>query len=223
MTSRVSIPAMRPIAILVGVASTFLTFTVLGQGREFAVGAGYGHLFWDGSHTDTLAEQGGVRFEGRVSMPVTEPMTDARPELRAGLGLGLAVYYSEHGGDVFEAGGIVFIEPEDFEQLTTLEPEIQLSLRVPVRHDLYIEPGVAGTLIVGNFRTGEDFVGFIDEDENRWRVGGGGRLILRGAYHRERWAFGVEGSYAYGWLDFGDDIGGDIQQGYIGLFYAHRF
>ena len=203
--------------------SPCLTCAAYGQHREFAIGIGYGHLFWDGHNTDALEEQGGVRFDGRVSWPVTEPMTDTRPELRLGMGLGLAVYYSEHGGDVFEEGGFIFIEPEDFEQLTTLEPEIQLSLRLPVGRDLYLEPGVAGTFIAGNFRAGEEFFGFIDEDVNRWRVGGGGRLLLRGAYHRERWAFGVEGSYSYGWLDFGDDIGGDIQQGYFGVFYAHRF
>jgi hypothetical protein len=203
--------------------SVYLTGVARGQHREFAIGAGYGHLFWDGAHTAALEEQGGVRFEGRVSWPVSEPMTDTRPELRLGVGLGVAVYYSEHGGDIFEEDGILFVDPEDFEQLTTLEPEIQFSLRVPVGSDYYLEPGIAGTFIAGNYRTGEDFVGFIDEDVNRWRVGGGGRLILRGAYHRERWSFGIEGSYAYGWLDFGDDIGGDIQQGYLGVFYAHRF
>ena len=214
---------MRPIAILIGVACLSFPFTACGQHREFAFGVGYSHLFWDGSNSGALEEQGGVRFVGRASMPITAPMTESRPELRVGVGAGLTFYYSEHGGDVFEAGGIIFIDPDDFEQLTLFEPEIELSLRLPVARDYYLEPGIAGTFIVGNYRVGEEFFGFVDEDRDRWNVGGGGRLLLRGAYHRDEWSVGIEGSYSYGWLDFSDDIGGDIQQGYLGFFYAHRF
>lgn len=193
------------------------------QDREFAFGLGYSHLFWDGHNTDVLEEQGGLRMDGRVSWPVTEPMTEGRPELRVGVGLGLTFYVSEQGGDVFEEDDIIFIEPDDWTQLTNIEPEIQFSLRQPVGRDFYLEPGIAGVFIIGNYVRGEEVFGFVDEDIDRWRVGGGGRLFLRGAYRRERWAFGLEGSYAYGWLDFGDDIGGDIQQGYLGVFFARQF
>lgn len=205
-------------------AVLFLTpgLSAFGQHRELGFGIGYGHLFLDGFNADALEEQGGFRMEARVSWPITEKMTDTRPELRVGLGLGLAFYISEHGGSVSEDEGILFIEPDDWTQLTTIEPEIQFSLRHPVGHDFYLEPGIAGTFIVGNYIKGEEIWGYVDKEIDRWRVGGGGRLILRGAYRRDRWSFGIEGSYGYGWLDFGDDIGGDIQQGYLGLFYARR-
>ena len=193
------------------------------QDREFAFGFGYSHLFWDGHNTDALEEHGGFRFDGRVSWPVTEPLTDTRPELRLGLGLGLVFYISEQGGNVFEDDDVIFIEPDDWTQLTNIEPEIQLSLRQPVARDFYLEPGIAGTVMLGNYIRGEEFWGFVDEDLDRWRVGGGGRLFLRGAYSRGRWHFGLEGSYSYGYLDFSDDIGGDIQQGYLGVFFARRF
>ena len=199
------------------------TCAAYGQHREFAFGVGYAQLFWDGHNTDALEEQGGLRMEGRVSWPVTEPMRGGRPELRLGAGLGLTFYVSEQGGDFFEEDDIIFIEPDDWTQLTNIEPEIQFSVRQPVGRDLYLEPGIAGTFILGNYVRGEEVFGFIDEDVDRWRVGGGGRLFLRGGYHRGRWGFGVEGSYGYGWLDFGDDIGGDIQQGYLGFFFARRF
>ena len=214
---------MHRITLLLAVVSSCFAPSALAQYREFAFGVGYGQLFLDGSNAGSLEEQGGVRFEGRVSMPVTEPMTERRPELRLGLGLGLAIYYSEHGGDIFEGDNVIIIEPDDFAQLTTIEPEIQFSLRAPVGPTLYLEPGISGVFIVGNYLRGEEVFGFVDEDLNRWRVGGGGRLFLRGAYHRDNWSAGIEGSYAYGWLDFSDDIGGDIQQGYLGVFYAHRF
>jgi hypothetical protein len=83
---------------------------------------------------------------------------------------------------------------------------------------------LAGSFLVGNYVKGEEFFGFVDADIDRWRVGGGGRAFVRLGYQaQERWSFGVEGSYAYGWIDFGHDIGGDIQQGHLGLFAAYKF
>ena len=204
-------------------ASTLLGGIAHGQHREFAFGISYAHLFWDGSSSDALEEQGGLRLEGRVSWPIAQPMTEDRPELRLGLGLGLTFYVSEQGGDVFEEDDVIFIEPDDWNQLTTIAPEVQFSVRQPVRDDLYLEPGVAGVFVLGNYVRGEEFWGFVDEDVDRWAAGGGGRLFVRGAFHRERWSVGLEGSYGYGWLHFGDDIGGDIQRGHLGFFFARSF
>jgi hypothetical protein len=202
-----------------------LTPAAAAQDREFAFGAGYGHLFWEGANAGALEEQGGLRLNGWVSWPITPsgPGPDRKPEPRLGLGLGIGIYYSEHGGDIFEGDNVIIIEPDDYASLLTLEPEVQFSVRFPIGRDYYLEPGIAGTFIVGNYTRGEEVWGFVDEDLDRWRVGGGGRLLLRGAYRRETWSVGLEGSYSYGWLDFDDDIGGEIQQGYLGVFYAHRF
>ena len=191
--------------------------------REFAFGVSYAHLFWDGSASDALEEHGGLRLEGRLSWLVGAPMTDRTPELRLGVGLGLTFYVSEQGGDVFEEDDVIFIRPDDWTQLSNIEPEVQFSLRQPIGGTLYLEPGVAGVFMLGNFRRGEEFWGFVDEDLDRWSPGAGGRLFLRAAYRRDEASFGVEGSYGYGWLHFGDDIGGDIQQGYLGIFYAQRY
>ena len=212
----------RPACFIALALSLLLPSAAGAQGREFAFGFGYGHLFWDGHNAGPLEEQGGFRLDGRYSFPVTEPMTETRPELRIGFSLALAFYISEQGGDIDEIGNVIIIEPSDWTQLTTIEPEIQFSLRHPIARDYYLEPGVAGTLMVGNYLRGEEFWGFVDEDMDRWNVGGGGRLFLRGAYVRNRWHFGLEGSYSYGWLNFGDDIGGDIQQAYLGFFFAHQ-
>ena len=185
--------------------------------REVAFGIGYTHLFWDGHNTDEMEDRGGARMEARFSVPLS-----THPHVRLGAGFGLTSYISEHGGDSFEEDGILYIRPDDWVQLTTLEPEIQLSVRHPLNDDFYVEPGIAGVFIAGNYRRGEEVFGYVDEDLDRWRVGAGGRLFLRGAYVRGRHSYGLEGSYSYGWLDFGDDVGGDIQQGYLGFFYAYR-
>ena len=201
-----------------------LTPGAAAQDREFGFGAGYGHLFWEGANAGALEEQGGLRLNGWVSWPLNPAKTpEPEPEMRFGLGLGIGIYYSEHGGSITDVGNVIIIEPDDYAELLTFEPEVQFSVRFPIGRDYYLEPGIAGTFIVGNYTRGEQVWGFVDEDLDRWRVGGGGRLLLRGAYRRETWSVGLEGSYGYGWLDFDDDIGGEIQQGYLGVFYAHRF
>jgi hypothetical protein len=198
----------------------------LAQDREFAVGVGYGHLFWDGSHTDELEEQGGLVLDGRLTWAITPNAYPGRPELRAGVGLDLAFYSSHDDNSDFEVdeNGDVFANATDYTQLSVLAPQIELSWRQPIiNENWYLEPGIAGVFMLGNYVKGQEFFWFVDEDVNEWRVGGGGKLFLRLAYTTDRWSVGAEGSYGYGWLDFGHDIGGDIQQGYFGFFYAHKF
>jgi len=195
------------------------------QDREFAFGLGYGQLFWDGSHTGPLEEQGGLVLDGRLTWAVTPNAGPGRPELRVGFGLDLAFYVSQDDdGEITIINDVAFVTGSDFTALSTIAPQIEISLRQPIFDEhWYVEPGIAGVFMVGHYTRGQDFFWFVDEDENEWRVGGGGKAFLRFAYTQDEWSIGAEGSYSYGWLDFGHDIGGDIQQGYFGLFYAHKF
>ena len=196
------------------------------QDREFAFGIGYSHLFWDGSNTEELEEQGGMVLQGRLTMAVTPDPVPNRPQLRVGAGLDLAFYASHEGDDDFEIldNGIIIVEAGDFTRLSVLAPQVEVSWRQPIGDgQWYLEPGLAGVFMIGNYTQGQEWFYLVDEDENEWRVGGGGKAFLRLAYAKERWSMGAEGFYGYGWLDFGNDIGGDIQQGYLGFFFAHKF
>ena len=195
---------------------------VLGQEREWAAGLGYGHLFLDGSNADELEEQGGLILNGRVSTPVGRPTDGRQPELRFGAGLNLAFYRSEREDDFDDDDDFFDDDEVDVTQVSMIVPELQLSVRQPIGR-IYLEPGIAGQFILGNFWAGEESWWDVDEEEDIWRVGGGARVFLRGAYQWDRWFLGVEGSYSYGWLDFGHDIGGDIQQGFIGVFFGRTF
>jgi hypothetical protein len=217
---------MRPTHCFALLGSLALTTAAFAQDREFAFGAGYGHLLLDGSNVGDLDEQGGLNLNGRISWPVTPSHGERRPELRFGVGVGLG-FYAENDD---QNNDDEFFDEEEIEvtQLTVISNELQLSYRQPVGREFYLEPGVAGQFLVGNFWAGDKtwLGGFwwdVDEEEDIWRVGGGGRLFLRAAYQQDRWSAGVEGSYSYGYLDFGDGIGGDIQQAYIGVFFAHSF
>jgi hypothetical protein len=186
---------------------------VLAQDREFAAGIGYGHLFWDGNNAGPLEEQGGLVFDARV----TWAPTPRQPRLRVGVDLDLAFYFSTDDSDDDFSG------VNDFAQLSVIAPALEVAWRHPIDEHWYLEPGLAGVLTIGNYTTGQELFGFVDRDENRWRVGGGGKTFLRLAYAQDRWAAGVEGSYTYGWLDFGEEIGGETRQAYVRLFYSRRF
>jgi hypothetical protein len=215
----------RGAALLAGLLICMTGHGAAAQDREFAVGLGYGHLFWDGSHTDELEEQGGLVLDGRLTWAVSPQAYPGRPQLRVGVGLDLAFYASHDDGDVeIDDDGDVFATATNYTQLSIIAPQIEVSFRQPVINEhWYLEPGVAGVFMIGNYTRGQEFFWFVDEDQNDWRVGGGGKVFLRLAYTQERWSVGAEGAYSYGWLDFGHDIGGDIQQGYLGFFYARRF
>jgi hypothetical protein len=209
-------------AAFVAIASAPASGQDVRNEREWAVDIGYSHLFLDGSNAGPLEEQGGLRGHGRVSWPVNRQ----RPNLRVGVGLSLTSYVSEDGGefeDDDDHDGWYFYVPDDWNHLFIIEPELQASWRHPIKENLYLEPGVAASMLVGNFVRGEESFGFVDEDIDRWDVGAAGRVFLRGALTSGRWSFGLEGSYSFGWLSFGDDIGGDIQRGHLGFFFARSF
>jgi hypothetical protein len=220
---RKSMPVRK--AILGGVVALFASAALprpaAAQEAEFQFGIGYGHLFWDGAHSGPLEEQGGIRVDGRVTW-----CPDARhlPALRVGAGATLGSYFSnDDDGSVTFVGDVVIVEPSRFTQLSMFTPELEIAWRQWFDNKWYVEPGLAGMFIVGNFSKGEEAFGFVDSDIDEWRVGGGGRAFLRLGYHGwDQWSIGVEGSYAYGWLDFGHDVGGDIQQAYLGAFAAYR-
>jgi hypothetical protein len=203
-------------------ASLLLARPAFAQQREFQFGIGYGHLFWDGFNSRELKEQGGVRVDGRVTWCADEHHF---PQLRVGAGATLGFYVSnDNRGDVVVVNDLVFFEASNYTQLSLFTPELEVSWRQWLDQRWYLEPGAAATFLVGNYVKGEEFLGYVDEDIDRWRVGGGGRAFVRLGYNGwDRWSVGLEGSYAYGWLDFGDDVGGDIQQAYLGIFAAYRF
>lgn len=196
----------------------FALTSAAAQDREVAFGAGYGQLFLDGHYAGPLEEQGGVRMNLRFPWPASE----RRPELRVGAGVGLAFYVSEQEQDEFDDNDFFFV-PDKYTQLTVISPNVEAAWRQPVGERFYLEPGPALDLLVGNFIRGDELFGFVDDHFNRWAVGVAGREFLRAAFRREEWSFGVELSYSYGYLDFGHDIGGETQQAYVGLFFAHSF
>src|ERR1051325_4276777 len=102
--------------LIAGVVVVFAAGRARAQDREFAFGLGYSELFWDGSHTRPLKEQGGAVLQGRLTWAATPDAAPGRPELRVGFGLDLAFYAShDDNGDVqIDNNGDVFATATDY-------------------------------------------------------------------------------------------------------------
>ena len=88
----------------------------------------------------------------------------------------------------------------------------------------FIEPGVGVGVVIGQYWVGESFGGWVDEDFSEWDATIAGRPFLRAGYQRDRWVFGLEGSYAFGGkLHFTDAIEGDVTEWRAGGFFGVKW
>jgi len=188
-----------------------------GADGEFGISIGYAELSIDDDPVlDDLDDQGGLRFEPRFTWAPSEDL----PNLRLGIGVGFSFFYDEEdSGQDF--GG--FADVEDFEEISFIIPEFQVTWRQPLAEHYFIEGGVGIGAVFGYFRAGQVvFDELFDQDVSEWDLALGIRPLLRGGYMSERWSAGLEGSYLFTDLDFGHGIGGNMEELYIGLFYQHK-
>lgn len=183
------------------------------QDYELAFSLGYGQLSLDGDAN--LDGQGGGRFEPRFSW---RPFPSDRPEVRFGVGLGFASYYDESDAGTIVAPPFDF-DVEDYEDISLVTPEFQVSWREPLGEKWWVEAGVGVGPVFGFYSAGQVvFDDLIDEDVSEHDAGLGVRPFVRAAWHNERWSVGLEGSYQWTTIDFGEAFGGDASEWYVGLF-----
>ena len=103
------------------------------QDTEFVLSMGYAHVELNGDVDSTMESEGGFRFEPRFSWALND---EDDVMVRLGVGSGFSFYREEH-----DSPGGVF-DPDDFEELTLITPELQLSLRGYVADEWFVEGGV---------------------------------------------------------------------------------
>jgi hypothetical protein len=195
---------------------------------DFSLGIGYSHLWLDGS--EHFAQRDGVRFEPRFSFG----LSDAIPQLRLGAGLGISGYTHQLDRDAFitvnDGQDSFFIRAEQWESISLLEPELQISWRQPLDrrgfgdHDgWYIEPGVGIGAAVANFSINTDWWWDSSRD-NEWDTAFEARPFVRAGYQAGRWLLGIEVSYMMGGnLGLTDQIHGQIQELFAGAQFGFRW
>jgi len=188
---------------------------------EFAIGFGYTHVSLDDTSLGAFDDKGGAYFEPRFSFAPYEQ----RPQFRVGFGLGFSFFYDETDGSatvIDDDGNIFFADADDYEQLFLLTPELQLSWRQELEKGWLIEGGVGIGAIAGFYAAGEEFFGeFYDQDLDESDITWSLRPFIRAGYDNGRMRYGIEASYQWGGnLDFTNEIGGDVEQWNVGVFFA---
>ena len=174
---------------------------VVARDLEFNLAGGATELFIDDEAEDdeVLNEQWGPWVRPSFSLA---PIADA-PQFRLGGGVGFSWTRGEID-DAFLAGDA---------DLFLITPELLLSWRQPLGDAgrWYLEPGVGvGGVIGALWVIGTD-----------WGYGYSVRPFLRAAYQSDDWSAGVEASYRFGNLDFGDSDG-EIENLEVGVFVAFK-
>lgn len=215
---------VRSIAQVVAV----LAVVAVGQGRaraatepEFAIGLGYTHVSLDDTSIGDMAEEGGFRFEPRFTFA---PLDDA-PQFRLGVGMGFSFFYDETDSSAIfiDDDGDVFIgDADEYENLFLWTPELQASYRHTFDSGLVLEGGVGVGGVFAYYTAGEEFFNTyydeqLDEGDITWSV----RPFARAGYRSDGFTLGLETSYLVGGdLDFTPEIGGNIDEFFVGAFFA---
>jgi hypothetical protein len=213
---RISMPCFRPAAWLATMLTVLLVHAPLAADSEITLGGGFTRLtleadldFLDIDEITSLDGEGGLYGELRFSRSILiEP-------LRLGSGVQVA-YFSTDGRS---EPGLFAIEQERFLQIA---PELQLSWRQRLG-DLFIEPGVGGGLVAGNYRArGVTVLGVPQENVDEWEAGLGVRPFLRVGLLTNRFVFGVEGSYRWTNIEY-EEVEGSLREWMAGAFISFRF
>jgi hypothetical protein len=185
--------------------------------NELSLTLGYTHLSLDAeleflditeitSLDDTGGIYGGIRFSRSIFVE----------QLRLGSGVQVA-RYSTDGRAV---PGLFEIERERFLEIA---PELQLSWRQRIGERFFIEPGIGGGIVIGNYRArGVTLAGLPQDDVNEWQVGYGVRPFVRIGWELERVVVGLEASHRWTRIEY-DEIDASTREWMAGAFVSFRF
>jgi hypothetical protein len=209
------------------VVAGFLSASPAEAEVAFDLGIGYSHVTIGTSGPFNGAD--GIRFEPRVSF---SPIADV-PQFRLGFGLGVSGYTHDIDQDstitINNGDEIIIIQADQWEALSLLEPELQLSWRQVFNkytdgsEGLFVEPGVGIGAAIANFAIVDGFW-WSDEQDSQWGTAFEVRPFLRAGYQARNWAAGLDCSYMFGQsVGLTDTVSGDINEFYIGAFFGGRW
>lgn len=192
---------------------------------EFALGIGYTRIDFDDGGA-LLEGRDGIHFNPVVSFAPFEGLR----QLRLGAGVGWSIALDDTRGALVSRDGQLFFASSSDVTFMLLEPELRVSWRQWFGEDeaFYVEPGVAvgaafGWLDVGD-STDDPPSPADDNSFSDWDGGFAWKAFLRAGTRVSDGLAGIEMHYmAAERLEWGDDLGGDPEEFYIGIFGSLRF
>ena len=167
-------------------------------------------------------------YGGQFAIGLVSPPLDNYDGNGSGFRVGGRLNFTFTREDGFErtVAGEPLLTIEDFADLSLVSPQIVGSYRQTFGDEysgFFLEPGIGVGPSLGFMSFGSDFefgnttIG-TDIDETEFALGFAANPFFRLGYDGNRWLIGAESGYQYTAISFDDDLGGNVDNWYIGLF-----
>lgn len=182
---------------------------------EFSLGVGYSHVSI-GDNNSAIDSEDLLRFDGAFSI---NPFSRV-PQLRLGFALGVGMDFDNSKGVVIVRNGQLTAFSSSDIPLLLIEPEFRLSWQQWFGK-WYVEPGVGVGGVFANLNLESDDGA---ETFDEWDSSLSGRVFLNVGFAVQGGVAGFQGSYMRaGDISFADNLGGEVEEFYIGFFGAMQF
>ncbi len=196
-----------------------LAFATVGRAEQFSLDSGihYAKLNLEGVNAARLDDADGAVFD--IAFQIAPPHSG----WRFGAGLMVGGWYEE-----FQSVDPNLDITDAYQSLSIIIPELRIGYHIPLGdpdgNHLFIEPSMGVGLAIGTYSSGDVYFGtFYDDNGSRTRANIAFRPKVQVGYSWDRFALGLEGSYLWTDLDFGNGIGGELTSWTAGVFFRWRF
>ena len=191
---------------------------------EFLLGIGYARVNFDDDVVGLVDDRDGIYFDPVFSAA----FFDAVPQLRLGAAVGVFVALDDvRGGVIVDDGEATAISGGDT-SFVLAEPELRVSWRQPFGEDdvAFLEAGAGAGGVFGFLDAGDGHEEEGADDGDLEETDGAlmARVFLRLGFQVTGGLAGIEASYMRGGkMEFGDAVGGEVEEYYLGIFGALKF
>jgi hypothetical protein len=185
---------------------------------EFGLGIGYTQVSIGGSDSP-LDSEDAVRFDLALSIA---PLP-AVPQLRLGGALGFVLALDNSQRTIVSDGGLVIVGSSDV-PLFLFEPEVRVSWQQTFGDGgFYVEPGIGVGFVYVNLSVDAGdppFEQSFDESDTAFST----RAFINVGFAVEGGVAGIQASYMWADdVDLAANVGGELNEFYVGIFGALRF
>ena len=187
-----------------------------GNYSDFSFGIGYGHIEL-GSSGNEFHNMDALRMEGAVTFSPFEKLS----QLRLGGAFGVSMVLDNSSHAIISNNGTLIVHASADIPFLLLEPEFRVSWRQEFESGFFIEPGIGLGGAIGQLHLESDSNGSSYEE---WDANFAARAYLNVGFLVPGGIFGVQASYMHsGSLHFAQNVGGEINEFYIGVFGSLMF
>ncbi len=185
-----------------------------GNYSDFSFGIGYSHIQL-GSSFNEFHNMNALRVEPAVTFSPFVKLS----QLRIGGAFGVSMVLGSSSHAIISNNGTLIVHASADIPFLLLEPELRVSWRQEFDAGFFIEPGLGLGGAIGQLHLESE-----TQSVEKWDANFAARTFINVGFLVPGGIFGVQGSYMRaGALHFAGNVGGDVNQFYIGVFGSLMF